>query len=265
MSEDGRPIGEDDIEAYVDGRLSVARRDAVGATLANAPALQARVDADLALRHALRERLAPIAEQPLPSRLRVATLIGRRRARLRRSLSAVAASVLLLAIGVGAGWEARGWNAPVRQAGQASTAVDAIEAHRVFVVEKAHPVEVAAAQEAHLVQWLSRRVGHTLKVPDLSAQGYELMGGRLIPEAGEAAAQFMFQDGAGGRLTLFVKAGKAGPARFAFLQSNGYAAFSWNDDALSFALVAAVERPVLLTLAEATYRQLDPSGTMLTH
>jgi anti-sigma factor RsiW len=36
---------------------------------------------------------------------------------------------------------------------------DAIAAHRTFSVETRHPVEVGAYEEAHLVQWLSKRLG----------------------------------------------------------------------------------------------------------
>ena len=42
-----------------------------------------------------------------------------------------------------------------------------------------HPVEVAAAQQEHLGQWLSKHLGRPLKAPDFSTQGYELVGERL--------------------------------------------------------------------------------------
>jgi len=264
VSEDARPVGEDDLEAYVDGRLVGARLAAVEALLATNPALQARVSGDRAVRDALRERLAAVTAQPIPSRLRVATLVAHRRTAFRKLYGAVAASVLLIAIGVGAGWEARGWGdaGAGRTIAGTTAAMAAIGAHRVFVVETAHPVEVASSQQAHLVQWLSRRVGHALKVPDLSARGFELMGGRVIPEAGQAAAQFMYQDGAGNRVTLLVRDGGTEGTRFRFVQDAGFAAFSWVDDGLSFAIVAAVDRPALLALAEDTYRQLDPGAPL---
>jgi hypothetical protein len=36
-------------------------------------------------------------------------------------------------------------------------------------------------QEAHLIQWLSKRLGRQLIAPDLTAGGFQLMGGRLLP------------------------------------------------------------------------------------
>ena len=38
-------------------------------------------------------------------------------------------------------------------------AARSLEAHRVYVSEVRHPVEVGADEEAHLVQWLSKRLG----------------------------------------------------------------------------------------------------------
>lgn len=82
-------------------------------------------------------------------------------------------------------------------------------AHTVYAPEVCHPVEVTAAEQTHLVHWLSKRLGRTLKVPNLSAQGYELVGGRLLPGDTGARAQFMFQNGAGTRLTLYLGAMQA--------------------------------------------------------
>ncbi len=67
-------------------------------------------------------------------------------------------------------------------------------AHAVYSPEVRHPVEVGADQEAYLVRWLPKRLGANLKVPHLAAQGYPLVGGRLLPGERGPAAQFMYQD-----------------------------------------------------------------------
>ena len=66
--------------------------------------------------------------------------------------------------------------------------------HAVYQPEQRHPVEVGAARQDHLVQWLSKRLGRPLKVPVLSTQGFELVGGRLLPGDASARAQFMYQN-----------------------------------------------------------------------
>jgi len=262
----GRPVGEDDLEQFVDGRLPPDRMEAVQHYLAGHPADQARVEADQALRAELRRRLASVGSEAIPSRLRIASLLARRTHERRKWLRAVGAGVALLALGLGTGWEARGWQAgrlPELRMQRVAEADDAIAAHRVFVVETAHPVEVAASQQAHLIQWLSRRVGHPLRALDLSARGYRLMGGRILPSDGEAAAQFMYE-GAGGmsdRLTFYVRADARTDTAFRFADAEGYAAFSWVDAGLGFALVAKMDRSALLAVAETAYRQLALSGT----
>jgi anti-sigma factor RsiW len=160
------------------------------------------------------------------------------------------------------GWKAREFAPPslssAQQAMLSTTAADAISAHRIFVVETVHPVEVGAAQEAHLIKWLSRRVGHSLEVPDLAAQGYVLMGGRLLPAGNAAAAQFMYEDGSGHRLTVYVRTSDGSDTQFRFVASQDISAFSWIDQGLGFAIVGAIDRPRLLDIADMVYHQVDP-------
>lgn len=274
MTEHERPVNEDEITAFIDGRLPDVRQQAMTRYLAQNPAVQARVSADKAATQSLRQRLGPIAEQPVPDRLRVDTILRRQREVRTGRIRIAVACVLLLATGTATGWVAHDF-IPLRsvsvrlpdpsiqanlsiQADLSTTTTDAISAHRIYVVEKAHPVEVGATQEAHLVQWLSRRLGHPLTAPNLVGQGYVLMGGRLLPAANEAAAQFMYQDQAGHRLTVYVRAVAGEDTRFRFVGSRDVSAFSWIDQGLGFAIVGTVDRPGLLGIADSVYEQLDP-------
>ena len=54
-------------------------------------------------------------------------------------------------------------------------------AHSVYVPEPRHAVEVKA-QEEHLARWLTRRIDVPVKLFDLRDQGFELVGGRLLPD-----------------------------------------------------------------------------------
>ena len=93
-----------------------------------------------------------------------------------------------------------------------------------FSVESRHPVEVGANEEAHLVQWLSKRVGRKLFAPDLSALGFRLMGGRLFPADTKAAGWFMYEDGKGTRLSCyFLSADIGAETEFKYREQNGVA------------------------------------------
>ena len=135
----------------------------------------------------------------------------------------------------------------------------AIAAHQTFSVETRHPVEVGANEEAHLVQWLSKRLGHRLIVPDLSALGFQLMGGRLLPADSGPAALFMYEDGKGTRLSCYyLVVDVAGETEFQFREQNAISAFYWVDDGLAYAIAANLPRDRLLKVAEIVYQQNSP-------
>ena len=136
-------------------------------------------------------------------------------------------------------------------------------AHAVYAPEVRHPVEVAAAQQEHLIQWLSKRLGRPLKVPDLSGLGYELVGGRLLPGDTGARAQFMYQTPGGERVTLYLGAldgGADATARqetaFSFSGTGPVPGFYWVDQGFGYALAGKLSREALLQLAQAVYQQL---------
>ena len=163
MTGEDVPIGEDELQAFVDERLDGPRRDAVEAHLARHPELRERIAAERRQRASLRAQLQGKAAEPIPARLRIATLQAARRARLARRMSLIAAAVAIFVVGGSAGWFANGLRpALVAQAPTTAVAQGAAAAYRTFVVEVAHPVEVGVAQETHLLQWLSKRLGHKL-------------------------------------------------------------------------------------------------------
>lgn len=258
------PIGDDDLVAYVDTRLAPARRAEVETYLATHPEIAARVEADLAQRAALRDRLAPKAAEPIPARLRVANIAAARRARQGAQLRAMAAGVALMVAGGGAGWIANDLATASRPAGapaavtasNASFVDDAVGAYRTFVVEVAHPVEVRAGDEAHLVQWLSKRVGKPLKTPDLTAFGFRLMGGRVLPAGSAAAAMLMYDNDAGTRMTVYIRADQGAETAFQFLREGEVSTFTWLDRGFGFAVSAATDRDRLLPIAEAVYKSI---------
>jgi anti-sigma factor RsiW len=109
-------------------------------------------------------------------------------------------------------------------------------AYAVYSPEVRHPVEVGAADEAHLVAWLSKRLGRPLSIPPLGEYGYTLVGGRLLPGAAGPAAQFMYQNDAGERLTLYVS--ESGRERDAvhLLRDGSRRTFYWSTDRMGYAL-----------------------------
>ena len=246
------PVREDDLHAYVDGALPEARRLEVEAWLAAHPADAARVQAWAGQNQALHAAFDGVLNDPLPIDL----VRAARRRPVRLPYKAVAATLALVAsglIGYGIGLQTdRPMPAPLH------FARDAAIAHAVFSPEMRHPVEVDGAHAAHLVGWLSKRVGTQLKAPDFGTLGFELLGGRLLAGESGPVAQFMYQDAGGRRVTLYVRRAMAGNKETTFRHAteDGVEVFYWIDRDFGYALSGQITHADMQKLADVAYLQL---------
>lgn len=250
-------VTESDLQAYVDDALPSERQREVEAYLAQRPKDAARLAAYRQQRVALHARFDGVLDEPVPERLQSALSRPRRP----RPLLRLAAALAWVTVGATAGWLGRGIEVSEGTPPRAVQIVrDAALAHAVYVPEVRHPVEVAADQEPHLIAWLSKRLGGEVRAPALTEHGFELVGGRLLPAASGPAAQFMYQDGGGRRLTLYVRTGalKSRETAFQFAEEAGLRVFYWVDGAFGYALTAEIEREPLLRVAHSVYEQLNP-------
>ncbi len=245
-------ITETDLHAYADGQLDDARRVQVEAHLANDVAAGERVRAWRGQNEALRSLYNPVLNEVVPQRL-----LALRASSRRWPSYAIAAGAMSLGF-------ALGWMAQSHRTDQfveaAALPRRAAVAYAVYAPEVRHPVEVGADQQEHLVKWLSKRLGSELKAPVLTQQGFELVGGRLLPGGKGPVAQFMYQDARGQRVTLYVSLRDAEPrdTAFRFSQEEKVAVFYWIDGKLGYALSGEMDRASLLAVATVVYRQLNP-------
>lgn len=168
---------------------------------------------------------------------------------------ALAASLLLLG-GVG-GWSGAlmtaGIDDGVYYAGRADqVAMEGFSAHRVFVVDRRHPVEVGREEEAHLVAWLSNRMEREILAPDFSSAGLELVGGRLLPSADGPSAQLMYENLHGDRVTLYLRAGRSEPEDGIIEKNGDLQAVLWSSHELDYAVIGGVDTSQLLALSKIT-------------
>jgi len=245
-------VHEHDLHAYVDGTLPEPRRLEVEAWLAAHPSDAARVQAWAAQNQSLHGAFDAVLNEPLPLALVRAT----RRPSIPAPFKTMAAMLAMLATGL-VGY-AIGLNAEQAPAAPVYFARDAAIAHTVFSPESRHPVEVDAAHADHLVAWLSKRVGTQLQAPDFRAQGFELLGGRLLAGETGPVAQFMYQDRIERRVTLYVRRAVAGNRETAFRHAteNSVDVFYWIDGDFGYALSGQIGRQAIRVLADAAYAQL---------
>lgn len=249
-----RDVTEADLHAWIDGELPQERRAEIEAYVAAHPDDAARLDAYRRNEQSLVARFDPVLSEDIPPRLK-----GSRRAPPRLALR-VAAAVGWLVLGGIAGWNLHGLKGSEPRSDTPSWARRATVAHAVYSPEVRHPVEVPADQEDHLARWLSKRLGTPLKIPRLDAVGFGLVGGRLLPGDQGPAAQFMYQDAKGQRLTLYVRTNREQnrETAFRFAQEGSVRQFYWIDRGLGYALSGEIGKEDLLQIATAVHQQLNP-------
>jgi anti-sigma factor RsiW len=171
--------------------------------------------------------------------------------------------LLGIAVGAVAGWELRDMRPPLVPVGDTGTimARRAAVAHATYSPEVRHPVEVGADQEAHLVAWLSKRLGSPVRAPKLEDVGYSLVGGRLLPGDSGPVAHFMYQCSRGTRVTLYVRTEASGnrETAFRYAEEGKVRVFYWVDRKLGYAISSAdISKDDLFKVANAVYQQLNP-------
>lgn len=250
-------ISEADLQAYVDGRLAEPQRSRLEAELAADTELAQQLEAYRAQSEALRTAFQPVLAEPIPMRLLDATRPARRRG------WAMAAAILCTVFGGVAGFAVSEAYRPAEQThyAEAPLPARAAIAHAVYSPEVRHPVEVGADQEAHLVAWLSKRLGAPVRAPKLESVGYRLMGGRLLPGESGPVAHFMYQCEKGTRVTLYVRteAPDHGETAFRYADEGDVRVFYWVDRTFGYALSSAdISRERLSEVANVVYQQLNP-------
>jgi anti-sigma factor RsiW len=256
------------LSAFVDGELPPAQRAAIEAQLAQHPQAAARVAAWRAQKAALRvlcgapqrserdernERLERHERHEREAADEPAFIVLRRRTSWwqRASVAAcwlAAGAGLALALGplaprlTGGAWDGLGSRPP-------SFAERADIAYAVYTPERRHPVEVAASEEEHLINWLSKRLNRPLSVPSLQEYGYSLVGGRLLPGEAGPAAQFMYENGSGARLTLYVTGISRDETAFRLFRDGNRRTFYWVSDGMGYALSGPIAEGKLRSIA----------------
>ena len=152
----------------------------------------ARVQSWRAMADALHARYDLVADEAVPKRLEIERLVRQPRKWI---YGAIAATLAAFIAGGGVGWVARG--AAAAPSAFQSFTVDALDAHRLYVVEVRHPVEVPGSERAHLQQWLTKRCGWDVRAPELAAAGLKLVGGRLLPGPTGPASFLMYESAIG--------------------------------------------------------------------
>jgi|SRR5579862_1942319 len=246
-------VGEDELNAYVDGELPADRRIAVEAWLAAHPEDAAKVAAWRKQAELIRAHYGAVADEKPPQRFNVNRLARRRHGAI---AAAIAASVAAFLVGGILGWTVRGVEA-THSSDLTRFTADALDAYRLYVVEVRHPVEVPGDQRPHLDAWLSKRVGSPLRAPELDKIGLKLVGGRLLPGPTGPTAFFMYESPSGERFTLYCGRTSDRDTSLRYTTGPQNAAYYWVDGDVAYVLSGPAERDKLHEIAQTAYDQMD--------
>jgi anti-sigma factor RsiW len=255
MTEPRIPVTEDELHAYVDNELPAERRSDVEAYLAGHPDDAERVQSWRAMAEALHARYDSVADEAVPRRLEIERLVRQPRKWI---YGAVAATLMAFIGGGAGGWLARG--AVASPSAFQSLTLDALDAHRLYVVEVRHPVEVPGSERTHLQQWLTKRCGWDVRAPVLEATGLKLVGGRLLPGPTGPASFLMYESASGERFTLYTSRGKTETAQMRYTAAENSGAMYWSENGVGYVLSGPTDKDRLNQVARLVYDQTEKAG-----
>lgn len=257
------PIAEEELMAYMDGVLDAERAAYIDRQAQYDHELAATLAALRAQQQALRASLDPVLDEPIPA------CLLRLKPPSHFSWWRMAAAMAWIALGIIVGSQFGRDGLPpdqtvlsTREAAQDLPRFvhQAVVAYGVFAPEVRHPVELGSTDTQALNTWLSKRLQREMQAPDLTQLGFSLMGGRLLPgETNKPAAQFMYEDHQGQRITMYLR-GMAEPTAetaFRFVQRGAVNTFYWVEGDWGYALSGELSRNQLLRIAQTIHGYLS--------
>jgi anti-sigma factor RsiW len=241
------------LNAYADGELDASDRAGVEKLLSDD--LETRQAMDIIRRQnaALHAAFDGVLDEPVPADI-LATINNERPWRL-PPYAAIAASLLLIVAGGLGGWF---FAHETRTPQSFDLAQVALVAHEVYSVDLKHPVEIAASDKDQLQTWLSRRIGVKVKIPDMTADGYQFMGGRLLAASTEPAGQLMYEAADKGRLTIFFGTNPSGKEEgLRVLHKGKLISCYWQERDFAFAVTGDMPLDDMMRIAKDVYEQVE--------
>ena len=204
----------------------------------------------------LRRAYNGVLDEPIPAALLAAA--NEHDPRLVFPYWAAACAVLLMMIGGGIGWYVTEQSNIL----VAETLPErALNSFVVYGSEVSHPVEVSAADAEHLDSWLAKRMGVKFAIPDLTANGYTLIGGRLLAEGAKPAGLLMYEGVNKQRLAIYIAANDKHTNNAMMIEHRGgLVTCYWVEPDMVYALAGEQPANEMLKLANAAHEGFDKDG-----
>ncbi len=242
------------LNAYCDGELDPAAASEFERRMASDAALKARYSQLMALRRAVRS-LPPVdvpsgLQARLEARLNAARADAERAGRtnhggaLRRSswsFQALAASALLGAVISGSVLKT------IDHFSQRDTIASEVVAGHIRGLMAPQPFDIASSDRHTVKPWFTSRLPESPRVPDLSAQGFMLLGGRVDVIGDRPVATIVYKHAAHTVSLTTLRPGETVPDQ----TIAGYNVRSWSDGSFSYVAVGDLPRADLAAFERA--------------
>jgi anti-sigma factor RsiW len=245
------------LNALVDGELDAASAAALERRIAAEPDLRKAHDAIAATRAALGKLERPQPDAKLLGRIEAAVgasalAPSRPSPRRQADWQALAASILLACVLAGGG----GYWLGARNTHE--TIADlAAGSHRRSLLA-ASPVDIASSSRHTVKPWLDSRIGISPPAPDLVAQGFVLVGGRVDVIGGRAVPTLVYRHNEH-LITVVAEPAEAGTTAPEDSQADGYNMANWTGSGFTYWAVSDLERAELDGFVTA-YRAAATAG-----
>ncbi|HWU56962.1 MAG TPA: hypothetical protein VN175_15740 [Rhizomicrobium sp.] len=236
-------VSDEDLHAYIDGALEEERAQAVRDALAANPALAERAALFQADKAMFKTVYAPLADLPLPAQWIARAQEGVRPRMRRRTAYAIAAALLVVAVGPLA-WR---YYAPAAGTDVVEMALKA----RQNANAGQHLVATDDVKTEHYDSALRQAIASNVRVPDLSRMGYRFSGLHLY----DGAAEILYRGPQNQLFTLYVRRSD-GSARFDQFERSGLRVCIWQDDQISTVMAGNVSAAAMQRLATLSYTGL---------
>jgi anti-sigma factor RsiW len=117
--------------------------------------------------------------------------------------------------------------------------MDIANLHRIYAADKTHADEVPAAREGELKSYLEAVTSVAFSVPDLSAEGFALRGGKLVVAVGQPTGALFYENGAGSVVAVYFM--KNAEVTGALPAKDGFSVVGGQKDTTSYFIAAQDE------------------------
>ena len=244
---------DEELHAYVDGELDVARAASIARMIAVSAELSELVDHYRADKDLIARIYGPLIEQPVPLALARSVMRQRasnsnyRPARFFAAAAAIAATIIVAIVGY-----------PL----VTGVMTDPLVAEAIAVrAGQVHPDRQIPDSEIATGAARDQLAGNTLsvpvKVPNLEKDGYVLTAMTVYPDRGNRhALQLTYRSRDGSLFTMYMRP-TAGADRFELLRRGDLQVCVWQDDDLSVVMLGQMPAREMLRVATSTYADLN--------